>query len=93
MSSTSSITSAKHVLQRVEAVDWNHISQDLDSHGNAIIENLISSNDCDALVNLYSEYGIFRSRVVMDLDKESTNTLAIRYQTSLIVLGLPSIHI
>jgi uncharacterized protein len=66
MSSTSSITSAKDVLQRVEAVDWNHISQDLDSHGNAIIENLISSNDCDALVNLYSEYGIFRSRVVME---------------------------
>ena len=60
------ITSAKDVLQRVEAVDWNHISQDLDSHGNAIIENLISSNDCDALVNLYSEYGIFRSRVVME---------------------------
>lgn len=58
MSSTSSIRSAKDVLQRVEAVDWNHISQDLDSHGNAIIENLISSNDCDALVNLYSEYGI-----------------------------------
>ena len=66
MSSTSSITSAKDVLQRVEAVDWSHISQDLDSHGNAIIENLISSNDCDALVNLYSEYGIFRSRVVME---------------------------
>ena len=58
MSSTSSITSAKVVSQRVEAVDWNHISQDLDSHGNAIIENLISSNDCDALVNLYSEFGI-----------------------------------
>jgi uncharacterized protein len=56
----------KDLLQRVEALDWNHISQDLDSHGNAIIENLISSNDCDALVNLYSEYGIFRSRVVME---------------------------
>jgi hypothetical protein len=45
-------------------VDWNHISQDLDSHGNAIIENLISSKDCDAIVNLYSEYGIFHSRAV-----------------------------
>jgi uncharacterized protein len=66
MSSTSSITSAKDIMQRVEALDWNHISQTLDSHGNAIIENLISSNDCDALVNLYSEDNIFRSRVVME---------------------------
>lgn len=66
MSSTSSITTAKDVMQRVEALDWNHISQDLDSHGNAIMENLISSNECDALVNLYSEDNIFRSRVVME---------------------------
>jgi hypothetical protein len=33
-------------------------------YGNAIIENLISSSDCNALVNLYYEDGIFRSRVV-----------------------------
>jgi uncharacterized protein len=66
MSSTSSITTAKDVIQRVEALDWNHISQDLDSHGNAIMENLISSNECDTLVNLYSEDNIFRSRVVME---------------------------
>src|SRR5918911_4571000 len=65
-SSTSYITSAKDLVQRVEALDWNHISQDLDAYGNAIIKNLISSNDCDALVNLYSEDGIFRSRVVME---------------------------
>jgi len=37
MSSTSSITSAKDIMQRVEALDWNHISQDLDSRDNAII--------------------------------------------------------
>ncbi len=66
MSSTSFNTSAKDVIKRAETLDWNHISQELDSYGNAIIENLISSNDCDALVNLYSEDGIFRSRVVME---------------------------
>ena len=38
MSSTSSIMSAKDVMQRVEELDWSHISQDLDSHGNAIIK-------------------------------------------------------
>jgi uncharacterized protein len=66
MSSRSSNTSAKDLMQRVEALDWNLISQNLGSHSNAIIHNLISSNDCDALVNLYSEDGIFRSRVVME---------------------------
>ena len=91
-----SSTSAKDVLQRVEALDWNHISQGLDSHGNAIIENLISSNDCNVLVNLYSD-GTFRSRVVMEQhgfgQGEYENTLTIHYQISLVVLGLPSIHI
>jgi hypothetical protein len=53
-------------MQRIEALDWSRILQDLDSHGNAIIEDLISSKDCDALVNLYSENGIFRSRVLME---------------------------
>ena len=66
VSSVSFNTSAKDVMQRVKILDWNHISQDLNSHGNAIIESLISSNDCDTLVNLYSEDGIFRSRVVME---------------------------
>ena len=64
--SKSSIASAKDLMQRVEALDWNHISKNLDTYGNAIIENLISSNDCDVLINHYSEGSIFRSRVVME---------------------------
>jgi hypothetical protein len=79
MSSTSSITTAKDVMQRVEALDWNHISQDLDSHGNAIMENLISSNECGALVNLYSEDNVFRSRVVMDAGQIKPTPLLLKY--------------
>ena len=96
MSSTS-ITTAKDVIQRVEARDWNHILQDLDSHGNAIMENLISSNECDALVNLYSEDNIFRSRVVMEAawiwTRRIQNTLTIHSLISLLVFGLVSTHI
>jgi hypothetical protein len=79
MSSTSSITTAKDVMQRVEALDWNHISQDLDSHGNAIMENLISSNECGALVNLYSEDNVFRSRVVIDAGQIKPTPLLLKY--------------
>ena len=35
------------------------------AQGSAVIENLITPVECDALVALYPEEGIFRSRVVM----------------------------
>lgn len=59
------ITSAKDVEQRVIAIDWERVSQDLDAHGSAMIKQLITPAECDALAQLYPEDGIFRSRVVM----------------------------
>ena len=59
------ITSAKDVEQRVIAIDWKRVSQDLDAHGSAMIKQLITPAECDALAQLYPEDGIFRSRVVM----------------------------
>jgi uncharacterized protein len=63
---SSTITSAKDVDERVKALDWQPISRDLDAQGNAMIERLITPAECDALAELYSEDGIFRSRVVME---------------------------
>jgi hypothetical protein len=51
---------------RVEAVDWERISRDLDAQGNAIIEGLITPAECEALAGLYAEDGLFRSRIVME---------------------------
>lgn len=62
---TTTITSAKDVEQRVIAIDWERVSQDLDAHGSAMIKQLITPTECDALAQLYPEDGIFRSRVVM----------------------------
>jgi hypothetical protein len=45
--------------------DWARISADLDSQGNATIENLIAPGECEALAALYANDGLFRSRVVM----------------------------
>lgn len=62
----SATANTNQVAERVVALDWRQISQDFDAHGNAMIENLISPIDCDALAKLYGEEDIFRSRVVME---------------------------
>jgi hypothetical protein len=50
---------------RVEAIDWQRIGADLDARGCAIIEGLLSSDECAALASLYPDDTRFRSRVVM----------------------------
>ena len=53
------------LADRVDALDWERVEKDLDAQGSAVIENLIAPVECDALVALYPEENIFRSRVVM----------------------------
>jgi len=56
---------AKNAVARIKTLDWERISQDLDAQGSAIIESLLSEDECQALAELYSEDDLFRSRVVM----------------------------
>jgi len=53
------------VAERVEAVDWKRASADLDAHGCARIEGLLTAGECGALRRLYPDDDRFRSRVVM----------------------------
>ena len=59
------ITGAKDIAERIKAVGWKRISDNLDAHGSAIIENLVAPEECEALVGLYPRDEIFRTRVVM----------------------------
>jgi uncharacterized protein len=59
------ITPATDIASRVQARNWEQVSQDLDAQGCAMIEGLITQEECDALAGLYPVDGIFRSRVVM----------------------------
>jgi len=59
-----SITSTDST-DRVNALDWPRISQDLDTQGSAILERLIPSDECRAVVAMYPQDDLFRSRVVM----------------------------
>jgi uncharacterized protein len=59
------VASATDVSERVMAIDWQRFSDDLDARGSAVIEKLISRDECEALAALYPSDEPFRSRVVM----------------------------
>jgi len=47
------------------AIDWDRVGAELDARGSAVIGQLVSEADCDALAALYASDAHFRSRVVM----------------------------
>ena len=53
------------LAERVRALDWARVSQDLDDHGNAIVENLLAPSQCELVSRWYDDEALFRSRVVM----------------------------
>jgi hypothetical protein len=64
--SVTPIASSKTAAARVRKLDWERVSQDLDAQGSAVIEGLLSPDECQALAELYPKDDIFRSRVVME---------------------------
>ena len=52
-------------VTRVNVLDWQQIGKELDQQGNALLQDVLSPEECDALATLYPEESIFRSRVVM----------------------------
>ncbi|MGA2993322.1 2OG-Fe(II) oxygenase [Bradyrhizobium sp.] len=50
---------------RVAAIDWTKAINDLDGQGCAVLKGLLTAEECRALVTLYPEGKIFRSRIVM----------------------------
>jgi hypothetical protein len=59
------ISSAEEVAARIRALDWSRASEELDAAGDAILEGLLSPEECRSLAGLYPADDIFRSRVVM----------------------------
>jgi uncharacterized protein len=59
------MTTSKNIAERIKALDWGLVSLDLDAQGSAMIERLLSPDECQALAGLYLQDDLFRSRVVM----------------------------
>ena len=53
------------VGDRVAALDWERIANELDAHGCATTGALLSADECAALSSRYEDDAIYRSRVVM----------------------------
>jgi hypothetical protein len=53
------------IAARVDAIDWANIAGDLDAQGCAVIERLLTAEQCTALAALYPDDKHFRSRIVM----------------------------
>ena len=51
--------------ERVAAIDWNRVADDLGQQGSAVLEKLLTPDECQAIAALYEDDGRFRSRVVM----------------------------
>ena len=50
---------------RVDALDWDRITTDLDGQGCAVLNGLLTPEECDAIAALYPDDSRFRSRIVM----------------------------
>jgi uncharacterized protein len=50
---------------RLNALDWPLVASDLDAEGSALLQRVLSPEECRSLTALYPEDSLFRSRVVM----------------------------
>ena len=56
---------AGDVHDRVAAVDWTAVGADLDARGAAVIERLLTADECERMAALYPRDDLFRSTVTM----------------------------
>jgi uncharacterized protein len=61
MASASKLT----IAERIAALDWPRLANDLDAHGCAVMNAVLAPQECDALAEFYTADEAFRSRVVM----------------------------
>jgi hypothetical protein len=53
------------VAERLSRVAWERVESDLDEYGGAILERLLSSEECEAVARMYPDDALFRSHIVM----------------------------
>ena len=56
---------SSEIAARVDAIDWAQATRELDAQGCAVLNGLLSADECRALASLYPDDSRFRSRVVM----------------------------
>jgi len=59
------LDSGAEIAERSQTLDWDRVTQDLDARGSAVLQQLLSPEECRALADLYPVDSVFRSRIVM----------------------------
>jgi hypothetical protein len=59
------IATGENIESRVAAIDWTDAGTHLDANGWAMLQGMLSAEECQAIADLYEDAGRFRSRVVM----------------------------
>ena len=59
------IASPNAIAQRIDAIDWQRACAELDANGCALLQGVLSPEECAALSALYARDDLYRSRVVM----------------------------
>jgi hypothetical protein len=53
------------IAERLHGVAWHRVEADLDAYGGAMLERLLTPEECDAVAAMYPDGAAFRSRIVM----------------------------
>lgn len=54
-----------NLATKLQQCDWNCVADDLTARGSAVIENVLSPDECRSLAALYPDDAHFRNRIVM----------------------------
>ncbi len=53
------------IAERLNSLSWQSVEADLDAFGGAVLDHLLTQQECDAVAAMYADGDLFRSRVVM----------------------------
>jgi uncharacterized protein len=56
---------AGSLAERIDAIDWRALTDELDAQGAAVLSGLLDARECRQLAALYTREELFRSRVIM----------------------------
>lgn len=54
------------LIQKIEQTDWKLVANSLHEKGYAVVPEFLAENECNELLELYDQPGIYRKKVVME---------------------------
>lgn len=54
------------IIQKLEAVDWHVVADEMHAHGYTVIPGLTPHNICDELISAYDHAGLYRKTITME---------------------------